>query len=316
MSLPVEPHLLAAFIAASFVLLVIPGPTIILVISQALAHGRRVAMASVAGVGLGDLFAATLSLIGVGTVLAASATAFTVIKWIGAAYLVWIGVKMLRSPVTPPDVSQAAIESDQASHSWPVFRDAFLVTLFNPKGIVFFLAFVPQFHHAGQGFCAAGCRSRDHLSWFWACSMPARMPCWRVRRATGSGAHPSCALPPAPAACFSSRQELRLFSCAEQPEPLFHPGLIGKSDQPVDRRIIIGQQHAVPGDQRVHPPVRQRAILRRVRRAGDETVLPAVGTVPAATTNTLRSRGAGWRWMVQDLHHRELPAFSVATMAP
>jgi threonine/homoserine/homoserine lactone efflux protein len=150
--MPVDAHVLAAFAAASFVLLVIPGPTIILVISQALAHGRQVALASVAGVGLGDLFAATLSLIGVGTVLAASATAFTVIKWIGAAYLVWIGVKMWRSPVTPPDISQVAIEADQASHAWPVFRDAFLVTLFNPKGIVFFLAFVPQFITPARAF--------------------------------------------------------------------------------------------------------------------------------------------------------------------
>ena len=150
--MPVDAHVLAAFAAASFVLLVIPGPTIILVISQALAHGRQVALASVAGVSLGDLFAATLSLIGVGTVLAASATAFTVIKWIGAAYLVWIGVKMWRSPVTPPDVSQAAIEADQASHAWPVFRDAFLVTLFNPKGIVFVLAFVPQFITPARAF--------------------------------------------------------------------------------------------------------------------------------------------------------------------
>lgn len=145
MPLPVEPHLLAAFIAASFILLIIPGPTIILVISKALAHGRKVAMASVAGVGLGDLIAATLSLVGVGTVLAASATAFTVIKWIGAAYLVWIGVKMWRAPVTPPGVAQTTPETGAPSSAWPVFRDAFLVTLFNPKGIVFFLAFVPQF---------------------------------------------------------------------------------------------------------------------------------------------------------------------------
>lgn len=150
--MPVDAHVLAAFAAASFVLLIIPGPTIILVISQALAHGRQVALASVAGVGLGDLLAATLSLIGVGTVLAASATAFTVIKWIGAAYLVWIGIGMWRTPVTPPDMSRAAIETDAPSHAWPVFRDAFLVTLFNPKGIVFFLAFVPQFIAPAKAF--------------------------------------------------------------------------------------------------------------------------------------------------------------------
>lgn len=150
MTLPVEPHLLFAFAAASFVLLVIPGPTIIMVISQALAHGRRVAMASVIGVGLGDLAAATASLVGIGTVLAASATAFTAIKWAGAFYLIWIGVKMWRSPVTPAALDLAGQASGE--RRWPVFRDAFLVTLFNPKGIVFFMAFVPQFISPAHDF--------------------------------------------------------------------------------------------------------------------------------------------------------------------
>lgn len=97
----------------------------------------------------GDLVAATLSIIGVGTVLAASATAFTVIKWIGAGYLIWIGIKMWRSPVTPLELDETAA---QTGSSWPVFRDAFLVTLFNPKGIVFFIAFVPQFISTSQAF--------------------------------------------------------------------------------------------------------------------------------------------------------------------
>jgi threonine/homoserine/homoserine lactone efflux protein len=114
-----------------------------MVISQALAHGRHVALASVLGVGLGDLAAASLSIIGVGTVLAASATAFLVIKWLGAAYLIWIGIKMWRSPITPLTIDMAT--RDKSKTAWPIFRDAFLVTLFNPKGIVFFVAFVPQF---------------------------------------------------------------------------------------------------------------------------------------------------------------------------
>ena len=139
----VKPEVLAAFVAASFVLLVVPGPTIVMVISQALAHGKRIALATVIGVGLGDLCAATLSLIGVGTVLAASAVAFAVIKWVGAGYLIWIGIKMWRQPVTPARLELEA--RSVGSKRWPVFRDAFLVTLFNPKGIVFFIAFVPQF---------------------------------------------------------------------------------------------------------------------------------------------------------------------------
>ena len=150
MSLPVEPAVLAAFIAASFVLLVIPGPTIIMVITQALAHGRRTALASVLGVGLGDLGAASLSIIGVGTLLAASALAFTAIKVVGALYLIWIGIKLWRTPVAPLVVDLETGKADEPHMT--VFRDAFLVTLFNPKGIVFFLAFVPQFITPAHAF--------------------------------------------------------------------------------------------------------------------------------------------------------------------
>ncbi len=143
---------LIAFIAAAGVLLVIPGPTIIMVVSQALAHGRRTALASVAGVALGDLVAASLSIAGVGTVLAASATAFTVIKWAGAAYLVYIGLKLWRTPAEAIAIAreQASGEMDRRS----VFRDAFMVTLLNPKGIVFFMAFVPQFIDPAGAFAA------------------------------------------------------------------------------------------------------------------------------------------------------------------
>lgn len=150
MPFPVDLPVLAAFSLASLVLLAIPGPTIIMVVSQALAHGRRIALASVAGVGLGDLLAATLSTIGVGTLLAASATAFTVIKWMGAAYLIWIGIKLWRSPVSLPDSVDDA--GAAATTQFAVFRDAFLVTLFNPKGIVFFMAFVPQFIDPARAF--------------------------------------------------------------------------------------------------------------------------------------------------------------------
>lgn len=149
MPLPVEPAVLAAFVAASFVLLVIPGPTIIMVITQALAHGRRTALASVLGVGLGDLGAASLSIIGVGTLLAASALAFTAIKVVGALYLIWIGIKLWRTPIAPLVVD---LEARTDEPHWSVFRDAFLVTLFNPKGIVFFLAFVPQFITPAHAF--------------------------------------------------------------------------------------------------------------------------------------------------------------------
>jgi threonine/homoserine/homoserine lactone efflux protein len=150
--MPVEPATLAAFALASLVLLAIPGPTIVMVVGQALAHGRAVAFASIAGVGLGDLLAAGLSLAGVGVLLAASATAFTVLKWAGAVYLVFIGVRMWRSPMPVAAEGEADGGVPAGSVSAKVFRDAFLVTLFNPKGIVFFVAFVPQFIEPGRAY--------------------------------------------------------------------------------------------------------------------------------------------------------------------
>jgi threonine/homoserine/homoserine lactone efflux protein len=146
--MPVSSETLLTFMIASFVLLVIPGPTIIMVVAQALAHGRRVALASVAGVGLGDLAAASLSIIGVGTILAVSSSIFLVVKWAGAAYLVYIGIKLWITPVSVPDIAAAPVEGSRGS----VFRDSFLVTLLNPKGIVFFMAFVPQFIDARGPF--------------------------------------------------------------------------------------------------------------------------------------------------------------------
>ncbi|MAY61078.1 MAG: lysine transporter LysE [Rhizobiales bacterium] len=139
-------HLYLAFVAASLVILVIPGPTIVLVIGQALAQGRRVAFASVAGVALGDLIATGLSMAGAGAILAASATLFQILKFAGAAYLVWLGIKMWRSPIGLPDIATAQAEAEPpAAPLFPVFRDSFFVTVLNPKGILFFVAFVPQF---------------------------------------------------------------------------------------------------------------------------------------------------------------------------
>ena len=139
--MPVSPETLLAFVLASTVLLIIPGPTIIMVVTQALAHGRRVALASVLGVAVGDLAAASLSIIGVGTILATSAEIFMIVKWAGAAYLVYIGFRLWTDPVQVPDLDASAVQTSRRS----VFRDSFVVTLLNPKGIVFFMAFVPQF---------------------------------------------------------------------------------------------------------------------------------------------------------------------------
>src|SRR5262252_3255966 len=86
-----------AFAAASAVLLVIPGPTILLVISYALGRGMRTALPVALGVALGDFTDMTLSLLGLGALLATSALMFTIFKWIGAAYLVWLGIALWRA---------------------------------------------------------------------------------------------------------------------------------------------------------------------------------------------------------------------------
>lgn len=130
------------FVAASTALLLIPGPTVLLVLSYALSQGRRVAVASATGVALGDLIAMSASLAGLGALVAASATLFTALKWIGAAYLIWMGIKLLRAPANN---GLALPDAPGAVRAGSVFWHATAVTALNPKSIAFFIAFVPQF---------------------------------------------------------------------------------------------------------------------------------------------------------------------------
>ena len=131
-----------AFSAASIALLLIPGPTVLLVLSYALSQGQRVALATVAGVALGDFIAMSLSLAGLGAMVLASATLFTILKWLGAVYLVYLGIKLFRSAATTSLADP--VKATQAS-AYSVFAHATTVTALNPKSIVFFIAFVPQF---------------------------------------------------------------------------------------------------------------------------------------------------------------------------
>lgn len=131
-----------AFVAASTALLLIPGPTVLLVLSYAISQGRRVALATVAGVALGDFVAMTASLAGLGALVLASATLFTALKWVGAVYLVYLGIKLFRSAST---AALDDIQELQSTRATSVFGHAATVTALNPKSIVFFIAFVPQF---------------------------------------------------------------------------------------------------------------------------------------------------------------------------
>ncbi|MBA3447907.1 MAG: LysE family translocator [Pseudaminobacter sp.] len=137
----------AAFAAASAVLLIIPGPTILLVISYALGQGWRTAMPMAVGVALGDFTAMSLSMLGIGALLAASATVFTILKWIGAAYLIYLGIKLFRAGGT----LNAEPRTDTVS-SGKMLIHAWLVTALNPKSITFFVAFLPQFLDGNADF--------------------------------------------------------------------------------------------------------------------------------------------------------------------
>ncbi|SAI40252.1 amino acid efflux protein [Bordetella ansorpii] len=130
-----------AFVAASAVLLVIPGPTLLTVISYSTTHGRRARLPLVAGVALGDATALLLSLLGVGALLAASAFWFTVVKTVGGLYLLYLGIKLLRAGAAPIESRAPAVLASR----WKVFGSTYLVTALNPKGIIFFIAFLPQF---------------------------------------------------------------------------------------------------------------------------------------------------------------------------
>lgn len=129
-----------AFLGATILLLISPGPTVMLVVGYGLKHGRRTVWATSLGAGLGDATALTCSLLGLGAVLAASATAFTVLKWAGALYLIYLGVKMWRG-------QPGGQEGREHFKSRPlkIVGHAFAVTALNPKSIAFFVAFLPQF---------------------------------------------------------------------------------------------------------------------------------------------------------------------------
>lgn len=129
----------AAFLVASLVLAATPGPGVVYIVARTLAQGRPAGLASVAGVALGNLCNAIGASLGLAALFAVSSLAFSVVKWAGAAYLVYLGIKSLRrTAVSPPS-------SFDAPRLRRIARDGFLVALLNPKTALFFAAFLPQF---------------------------------------------------------------------------------------------------------------------------------------------------------------------------
>lgn len=132
--------LFSAFLVASLVLAVTPGPGVLYIVTRSLVQGRRSGLVSVAGVALGNLGNAVAASVGLAALFVVSSLAFSVVKYAGALYLVYLGVQMFRSP---PVENSAVVPA--AAPLARVFRDGFIVALLNPKTTVFFAAFLPQF---------------------------------------------------------------------------------------------------------------------------------------------------------------------------
>lgn len=146
----IETHQLLMFIAAGWLLNLTPGPDVLYIVSNALRSGTRAGIVAGLGITAGCFVHIFAAAVGVGALLAASATAFTVLKWVGAAYLLWMGVRMLFAKASGDGGRGAAIAAAQAAPAAAeplrsVFMGGFWTNVLNPKVAIFFLAFVPQF---------------------------------------------------------------------------------------------------------------------------------------------------------------------------
>jgi threonine/homoserine/homoserine lactone efflux protein len=137
-----SPALFSAFLVASFVLAVTPGPGVFYIVARSVTQGKLSGLASVGGVALGNLGNAIGASLGLAALFAVSSLAFTVVKYVGAAYLIFLGIQALRAPKSDaPDVDVPL----EAAALRRIFVDGFVVALLNPKTAIFFAAFLPQF---------------------------------------------------------------------------------------------------------------------------------------------------------------------------
>jgi len=141
-----ETSTLIAFSAAALVLFIVPGPAVLYIVTRSVAQGRRAGLVSVAGIHTGSLVHIAAAVAGLTTLLATSAVAFRAVKWAGAAYLIYLGIRAFLDRE-----DEDAGPEPSAIPMRKVFTQGFVVTLLNPKVAVFFLAFVPQFVDAGAG---------------------------------------------------------------------------------------------------------------------------------------------------------------------
>jgi threonine/homoserine/homoserine lactone efflux protein len=141
---------LGLFISAALVLLVVPGPAVLYIFARSVEQGRLAGFISILGIHTATLVHVVAAAVGLSAILASSALAFSVVKYAGAAYLIWLGLRKIFGPVEAPG---ADVVLKRHSHA-RLFRDGFIVNLLNPKTALFFLAFLPQFVEIDRGHVA------------------------------------------------------------------------------------------------------------------------------------------------------------------
>ena len=144
-----ETSTLALFAVAAVTLLVIPGPAVLYIVTRSVDQGRAAGLASVCGVHVGTLVHVAAAALGLSALLVSSATAYDTVRWLGAAYLVWLGVRRLMArdepsgPAKDPPTSRLGLGR--------IFAQGVVVNVLNPKTALFFLAFLPQFVDTSRG---------------------------------------------------------------------------------------------------------------------------------------------------------------------
>ena len=140
------------FFSASLALNISPGPDLIYILSRTIAQGRKIGIASSIGVCTGALVHVTAAAIGLSSLLAASATAFSLVKYAGAVYLIYLGVKSFRSAGSGLDFQE---HRQSRVTAWMAFKQGILIDVLNPKTAIFFMAFLPQFIRPESGAATA-----------------------------------------------------------------------------------------------------------------------------------------------------------------
>lgn len=138
-------HLLVLFVSAATLLAVTPGPGIFYVLARTLSGGRREGVQSAFGTFIGGSIHVVAAGLGLSAILAASATAFAAVKWAGAIYLVWLGIRMIQTRSVPMD------ETPETGNKNRAFRQGVVTEVLNPKTALFFLSFLPQFVNPALG---------------------------------------------------------------------------------------------------------------------------------------------------------------------